>query len=80
MIGAPESWTGQKGNEALISWIKTDPHYHTLALLLFEPSCSRAIPQHRLPCPRARTDKTPGKGSSVDNPYPEFVERCAAYD
>ena len=36
-----------------------------------------ATPQHRLPCPRACTGKTPGKGSSIDTPHPEFVERCA---
>ena len=39
-----------------------------------------ATPQHRLPCPRTCTGKTPGKGSSVDNPHPEFVEQCAACD
>ena len=33
VIGAPKSWTGQKGREALISWIKTDPRYRTLAFL-----------------------------------------------
>ena len=41
-------------------------------------SRNSATPQHCLPCPRACTGKTPGKGSSVDNPHPEFVERCAA--
>ena len=39
-----------------------------------------ATPQHRLPCPRACTGKTPGQGISLDNPHPEFVERCAACD
>ena len=33
MTGAPKSWTGQKGTEALISWIKTDLRYRTLTLL-----------------------------------------------
>ena len=37
-------------------------------------------PQHRLPCPRACTGKTPGKGSDMANPHPEFIERCAACD
>ena len=33
VIGAPKSWTGQKGIEALISWINTDPRYRTLNIL-----------------------------------------------
>ena len=32
-IGAPKSWTGHKGRDALISWIKTDSRYRPLAFL-----------------------------------------------
>ena len=39
-----------------------------------------ATTQYRLPCPRACANKTPGKGSSVDDPHPEFVERSADCD
>ena len=39
-----------------------------------------STPEVRMPCVRAISGKTPGKGSNMRNLHPEFVERCVNCD
>ena len=65
-----------EANQSLVELVKFCPS--PPAPVSRKSARNSATPQHCLPCPRACTGKTLGKGSSVDNLHPEFVERCAA--